>query len=92
MWVRDNLRRTTRHDSHLLVLERRVGYGNDEALLQEWPAHEGPLPNHLFSDVLSLGTLIWVLDMHHHLFVSTLGSVYIDATESEKGGMRKSVE
>jgi hypothetical protein len=39
-----------------------------------------------------VGILLRVLDMHHHRFVSTLGSVYIDAMESEEGGMRKSVE
>ena len=60
--------------------------------MQEWLAREGPLPNHLYSDVPSLGILVGVLDMHHHRFVLTLRSVYIDAMESEEGGMRKSVE
>ena len=50
------------------------------------------LPNHLCSDILRLGILVGVLAMHHHRFVSTLGSVDIDAMESEEGGMRKSVE
>ena len=64
---RDDFRQTARYNGHLLVLEWRVGYGDDEAFLQEWLTYERPLSNHLFSDELSLGVLVRVLQMHNHL-------------------------